>query len=313
MAATLKEKPLAHSPARPRPLFNEYTVAAVLFLLPAFAFLFVFVLWPILDSFRLSLYKWNGVDPDLTFLGVQNWVRLAKDSVFWRALRNNFTIVVLSILIQLPVGLALAVLLDSGGRKFRFFKVIYFLPLLLSTVAIGILFKYIYDPYFGIINATLDMIGLDALRQEWLSNPRIALFSVIAVICWQFIPFYMVFFLAALAGIPPELREAAYIDGATENRYFWRIVLPLLRGTVVAATTLSLIGSLKYFDLIWVMTEGGPVNATELMATYMYKKAFASFEMGYGATIASALFIVVLVTALAVYFPLQRQEEDIAG
>ncbi len=313
MAATLQDGSRARTGARPRRRFNEYAVTAALFLLPAFAFLGVFVLWPIIDSFRLSFYKWNGVDPDLTFLGVDNWVRLAKDGVFWRAVRNNFIIVFLSLLVQLPIGLALAVLLDSGGRKFSFFKVIYFLPLLLSTVAIGILFKYIYDPYFGIINATLERIGLDALTQEWLSNPKIALYSVIAVICWQYIPFYMVLFLASLSGIPAELREAAYIDGATENKYFWSIVLPLLRGSIITAATLSLIGSLKYFDLIWVMTEGGPVNATELMATYMYKKAFSSFEMGYGATVASALFIVVLVTALTVYFPLQRQEEDIAG
>jgi raffinose/stachyose/melibiose transport system permease protein len=313
MTTAARDNTQARITTRPRPLINEYALTAALFLLPTFAFLFIFVLWPIVDSFRLSLYKWNGVDPNLTFLGVDNWTRLAKDSVFWRALRNNFIIVFLSIIIQLPVGLALAVLLDTGGRMFRFFKVIYFLPLLLSTVAIGILFKYIYDPYFGIINATLEAVGLQSLTQAWLSNPRIALFSVIAVICWQYIPFYMVLFLASLTGIPQELREAAYIDGATENTYFWRVVLPLLRGSIITAATLSLIGSLKYFDLIWVMTEGGPVNATELMATYMYKKAFNSFEMGYGATIASALFIVVLVTALTVYFPLQRREEDIAG
>jgi raffinose/stachyose/melibiose transport system permease protein len=313
MNSAAPDIPQARTATRRRPRFNEYTMTAVLFLLPAFAFLFVFVLWPIVGSFRLSLYKWNGVDPAQTFLGAENWVRLATDGVFWHALRNNFVIVILSILIQLPVGLALAVLLDTGGRRLRAFKVVYFLPLLLSTVAIGILFKYIYDPYFGIINAGLEGIGLKSLTQEWLSNPSIALYSVIAVVCWQYIPFYMVLFLAALTGIPLELREAAYIDGATENTYFWRIVLPLLRGSIVTAATLSLIGSLKYFDLIWVMTEGGPVNATELMATYMYKKAFNSFEMGYGATIASALFIVVLITALTVYFPTQRQEEDIAG
>jgi raffinose/stachyose/melibiose transport system permease protein len=313
MAVVAQEDARSRTSAGPTRYVNEYTLTAVLFLLPTFFFLSIFVIWPILESFRLSFYKWNGVDPSMTFLQFENWTRLANDSVFWRAMRNNFIIVILSILIQLPIGLALAVLLDSAGRKFQFFKVIYFLPLLLSTVAIGILFKYIYDPYFGIINAGLEALGLESWTQSWLSDPRIALYSVIAVICWQYIPFYMVLFLAALAGIPQELREAAAIDGATENTYFFRIAVPLLRGAIVTAATLSLIGSLKYFDLIWVMTEGGPVNATELMATYMYKKAFNSFEMGYGAAIASALFIVVLITALSVYFPLQRQEEDIAG
>ncbi len=230
----------------------------------------------------------------------------------WGAIKNNFIIVFASIAIQLPIGLGLAILLDRGGRKTRIFKVAYFLPLLMSTVAIGILFKYIYDPYFGILNAFLNAVGLDALAKAWLSDPRYALWAVIMVICWQYIPFYMILFLAALTGIPAELREASYIDGANERTYYGRIALPLLRGTIVTGMTLSLIGSLKYFDLIWVMTEGGPSGATELMATYMYKKAFNSFEMGYGATVASALFIIVTIVVLLVYFPLQKREEDLA-
>jgi ABC-type sugar transport system permease subunit len=133
------------------------------------------------------------------------------------------------------------------------------------------------------------------------------LYSVIAVICWQYIPFYMILFLAALTVIPEELREAALIDGATENQYFWKIVLPLLKGTISTAMVLSLIGSLKYFDLIWVMTEGGPSNASELMATYMYKKAFQSFEMGYGSTVATALFVIVMSIALTVFSLLNRE------
>ena len=290
-------------------IFNENTLTAVLFLLPSMIALFLFIVWPIFDSFRLSLYKWNGVDPVKTWLGGENWVRLVQDGVFWRAVRNNFVIVVLSILIQLPVGMGLAVLLDAGGRRFRIFKIAYFLPMLMSTVAIGILFKYLYDPYFGLINTVLEAVGLKALTQQWLSDPNIALYSVIAVICWQFTPFYMLLFLAALGGIPAELREAALIDGATENKYFWRIALPLMRGTIVTAATLSLIGSLKYFDLIWVMTGGGPVNSTELMATYMVKKTFQSFEMGYGATIASALFIIVMVLAGTFFFGAQQREE----
>lgn len=308
MAAATHSTQSVSSRRRPR-IFNENTLTAALFLLPSLIALAVFIVWPIFDSFRLSLYEWNGVDPVKTWLGGANWSRLVQDGVFWRAVRNNFVIVILSILIQLPLGMALAVLLDSGGRRFRIFKIVYFLPMLMSTVAIGILFKYLYDPYFGLINTTLEAVGLDALTQLWLSDPNIALYSVIAVICWQYVPFYMLLFLAALGGIPAELREAALIDGATENKYFWRIALPLMRGTIVTAATLSLIGSLKYFDLIWVMTGGGPVNSTELMATYMVKRTFQSFEMGYGATIASALFIIVMVVAGTLFFSLQRREE----
>ena len=308
MAVATGSRPVQPVRSR-RPLLNEYTVTAALFLLPTLIAISLFIIWPIIDSFRLSLFKWNGVDPVKLWIGAENWSRLLQDGVFWRAVRNNFVIVLLSILVQVPVGMVLAVLLDSGGKRFRIFKITYFLPMLMSTVAIGILFKYLYDPYFGLINATLEAVGLKDLTQQWLSEPKIALYSVIAVICWQYIPFYMLLFLAALGGIPAELREAALIDGATENKYFWKIALPLMRGTIITASTLSLIGSLKYFDLIWVMTEGGPVNSTELMATYMVKKTFQSFEVGYGATVASALFIIVMVVAGSVFYTLQRSEE----
>jgi raffinose/stachyose/melibiose transport system permease protein len=206
--------------------------------------------------------------------------------------------------------MALAVLLDKGGSKLRLFKVTYFLPLLMSTVAVGILFKYVYDPQSGLLTTFLQAVGLSALVRTWLGDPGVALYAVIAVICWQFIPFYMILFLAALAGIPSELREAAFLDGATENQYFWKIALPMVKGTIATAAILSLIGSLKYFDLIWVMTEGGPLNATELMATYMYKNAFISFKMGYGSTIATMLFIIVMVVSLTVMSLTRRSTED---
>lgn len=306
MSAAAQE--MVQKPAR-KPRVNEYTVTIILFLFPALFFLGVFIVWPILSSLQLSFVEWNGIDPQRDFVAMDNWVRLLQDSVFWRALGNNLIIVALSILIQLPVAMALAVLLDKGGRKLQLFKTVYFFPMLMSTVAIGILFKYIYDPTFGLVTTLLERVGLDMLVRNWLGDPEIVLYSVIGVICWQYIPFYMILFLAALTGIPEELREAALIDGATENQYFWRIVLPLLRGTISTAVVLSLIGSLKYFDLIWVMTEGGPSNASELMATYMYKKAFQSFEMGYGSTVATALFVIVMGIALTVFSVLNRERE----
>ncbi|MBK8051178.1 MAG: sugar ABC transporter permease [Anaerolineales bacterium] len=297
-------------PKRRRRWRTEYALTAFLFLLPTFIFLAIFVVWPIAASIQLSFTEWNGISPTQKPVGGANWVRLMSDGVFWRAFRNNLVIVVLSILIQLPIGMALAVLLDRGGRKFNLFKTVYFFPLLMSTVAVGILFKYIYDPQFGMLTSGLRALGLGFLVQDWLGDTDVVLFSVIAVICWQFIPFYMIIFYAALTGIPAELREAAFIDGATESNYFWRIVLPLLRGTISTAAVLSLIGSLKYFDLIWVMTEGGPTNASELMATYMYKKAFQSYEMGYGSTVATALFVIVMVIALSVLFVTRRFSEE---
>lgn len=291
--------------------WNEYTPTIILFLLPSFVLMAVFVVWPILSSFEISLYKWNGIDPVRTPIGLDNWTRLLGDSIFWRAFGNNLIVVVLSIAIQMPLALLLAIMLERAGRRFMFrvFKTIYFFPMLMSSVAIGILFKYIYDPSFGIVNQVLRDLGLPG--RSWLGDPSLALFSVIMVICWQYTPFYMILFLAALNGIVEDMRDAARIDGATDFQYYTRIAIPLVRGTVRTGIILSLIGSLKYFDLIWVMTEGGPNNASELMATYMYKKAFPSFEMGYGSTVASALFIIVMVIALTAFFFTRRFETEV--
>ena len=284
--------------------------AAVLFLLPAFVFLAVFIVWPVLLSIQLSFYDWNGIAPVRRFVGLANWKALAGDRIFWKALGNNLIVVALSIAIQLPVAMALAVLLHRGGKKLKIFKVVYFFPMLMSTVAVGALFKAVYDLQFGVVTPLLRAIGLGSLARDWLGDARVALFSVIAVICWQFIPFYMILFLARLSSIPNELREAASMDGATGGQYFWRVELPLMRGIIITAMTLSLIGSLKYFDLIWVMTEGGPSRATELMATYMYKEAFSSFRMGYGSTIATAMFFIVMTAALVAIAIRQRRTEE---
>jgi raffinose/stachyose/melibiose transport system permease protein len=277
-----------------RKAIDEYAVTAILFLAPTVLLLCVFVVWPILESTRLSFTQWTGLGKSQVYVGWSNWARLLQDGVFWKALSNNLILAVLSIIVQLPVALALAVLLDKGGQYFRIFKLSYFMPLLISSVAIGFLFKYIYDPNFGILNAILNGVSLGVLAKSWLGDPNIALYAVLAVICWQFIPFYMLIFQAALASMPGELHDAAMIDGATENQFFWRIVLPMLQGTIRTSAVLSLIGSLRYFDLIYVLTGGGPSGSTELMATYMYKQAFASFNFGYGSTVAVALILVVL-------------------
>ena len=286
-------------------------ITPVLFLLPALVWLSVFIIWPVILSIRLSFYDWNGIAPTRAFVGLGNWRALAADSVFWKALSNNLIVVVLSIGVQLPVAMALAVLLHRGANKLKVFKVVYFFPMLMSTVAVGALFKSVYNIQFGVVTPLLTALGLAGLSRDWLGDSNIALFSVIAVICWQFIPFYMLLFLARLSSIPNELREAAAMDGATGANYFWRIELPLMRGVIMTAMTLSLIGSLKYFDLIWVMTEGGPSHATELMATYMYKEAFSSFRMGYGSTVATAMFLIVMTAGLAAIAVRRRSQEEL--
>jgi raffinose/stachyose/melibiose transport system permease protein len=282
-------------------------VAATVFLLPALFFIIVFIGYPIVDSFATSTLRWNGMGGKRSFTGLDNWATLVKDVNFWKAFVNNLKIMFLSLLFQVPFAMALATFLDVTEKKGSLFKVVWFIPYLLSSVAIGTLFKYSLDANYGIIASISKLLGGGPV--DLLGNPRIALYTVIGVVCWQYIPFYMVLYLAAYGTIPVELYEAASIDGATRGQYFWRVSLPLLRPTIVSGMTLSIIGSLKYFDLVYVMTGGGPGVATELMATYMYKNSFVRFNMGYGATVASGMFILITLVALITIATLNRRTE----
>lgn len=286
---------------------RQTAIVAVVFLLPAFFFLGVYMFYSIFSSFQISLYDWNGIGPRLNFAGLDNWRVLIQDYRFARALGNNLIIVVLSILIQMPIGMGLAYILDTAGKKFNVFKVAWFLPLLMSSVAIGFLFKYVYDPNFGLISGILQLFGQRGM--DFLGNPGLALYAVVAVVCWQFIPFYMVYYLAGLAGLPEEVYEASIIDGATRRQYFFRCALPMMLPTIKNAVIMSMVGSLKYFDLIYVMTGGGPSGSTELMATYMYKKSFAEQQMSYGSTIASAMFLIITVFSLVMIRLMNRKED----
>jgi len=271
------------------------------FIGPALLVYCILVLYPIFSTFYYSLFEWSGIESGATFAGLSNYLNILSDNVFWMSLENNLLLVVASLLTQLPLGLLLALLLFAPIRGVRLFRTVYFLPLLMSSVAVGLLWIYIYEPNQGILNRTLDLIGLSFLKSSWLGSEETAFWAVVATICWQFTPFYMILFRAALVGIPEEIYESASIDGAGAWQKFRHITLPLLLPTIITSSILSIIGSLKYFDLIFVMTGGGPNNATELMATYMYKQAFSYFNMGYASTIAFVMFLIAFVVTVIVY------------
>ncbi len=274
-------------------------ICAAVFLFPVFFFLVVYIFYPILDTFIISGYKWNGISADKTFIGIDNWVTLIKDTNFWQAFWHNIIIMVCSIVIQIPIGLMLATFIEFVAKKkvvSKIFKTIWFLPYLTSSVAIGFLFTYALATNGGIISTVSGWFG--GGNVDLLGNPKTALFTVILIIAWQFIPFYMVYAMAGYSSISADVYEAAVLDGATRGKYFWNIALPLLKPTLIAGAILSLVGSLKYFDLIYVMTGGGPGNATELMATYMYKFSFSQFNMGYGSAVAGGMFILITAVAL---------------
>jgi len=281
-----------------RLLLNDKNITIVAFLLPALVLYGTFVIIPIFQSFRFSLYHWDGLGPLTRFIGLENYVTLLRDETFWQALRNNFALVGFSLVTQLPPAVLLAVLLTGAIRGRDFFRTMFFSPQILSAVATGYLFYYIYEPTFGMLNQALKLLGLGALARGWLGDQMLALPAVLAVISWRHIGFYMVLFMAAIEGIPDEIFEAAQIDGCNKRQLVWHITLPLMSGAIRTAAVLVMVGSIKYFDLIWIMTRGGPVHASELIATYMYKETFLNWHMGYGATLAFALFVVAFSASL---------------
>ena len=282
-------------------------IAAVVFLVPAIFFLLTFIVYPIINTFELSFFSWSAITVHRDFVGFGNWQELLADRVFWLAFRNNLVVMVFSLLFQVPFALALATFLDAGGKKVTIFKIVWFLPLLMSTVAVGFLFRFGLSANFGIVTYFSQLFGGGPI--DLLGHQGRVLFTVIGVICWRFIPFYMILYLAGYSNLPEETYEAAIIDGATRSQYFWRVALPLLSPTIRNGAVLSIVGSLSFFDLIFVMTGGGPGTASELMATYMYRISFPSMRMGYGATIASAMFILITVIALVVIRLLTRKEK----
>lgn len=273
-------------------------VAATVFLLPALLLIVIYMIYPVIDTFVTSAYKWNGISSDKIFIGFDNWKTLFQDSNFWNSFIHNVIVMVFSILLQIPLGLLLATFLDAGGRKFNFFKIVWFFPYLMSSVAIAFLFNYILATNGGLFSSIATLFAGHKVNVELLGKNPSALFSVIGVMAWQFTPFYMVYFIAGYGNIDTSLYEAAVIDGATRKQYLFKIAIPLLGPIFKTACTMSLIGSLKYFDMVWNMTGGGPAGGTELMATYMYKLSFQQFNMGYGSCVAAGMFILITFIAL---------------
>ena len=294
MSIQFDERELLEQKALKR-IKRNYKLTILFFLLPALIVYGIFNIYGIFLTFFYSLHKWTGISKNLTFIGLDNFIKLYQDPILWHSFFNNLKLIVVSILIQLPLGLLLALIIQSGLKGMKFFRTVYFIPMLISTVAIGILWSLIYNPTFGIINSLLDLLNLGQFKTVWLGDEKTAFIAVLITICWQYTPFYMILMRAGLVGIPFELYEAARIDGANEWQGFRHITLPLMSGTIKTSAILSLVGSLKYFDLIYIMTDGGPNRATELMSTYMYKNSFVEFNMGYGSSIASFIFLIAIV------------------
>lgn len=270
-----------------------------LFAAPA-AFIFLVVLvYPMAYSIYLSLFQWNGVSPTKLFVGLDNYIELFTDNrVFWIAFKNNVLWVVLSVLVPTGLGLALALTLNTGFAGHSFFRGVFYFPAILSMSIVGLIWSWIYHPTLGLLNQTLHALGWTWLESHWLSNPKIALYSVFVSAAWHNAGLPMLLFLAGLQTIPKECIEAARIDGASRAQIMRFVTIPLLRETTLIVIAITAINSLKVYDIIYVMTYGGPANQTQVLGTWMYFLTYNHNEVGLGTAIAVILFAMTMIFAV---------------
>jgi raffinose/stachyose/melibiose transport system permease protein len=273
----------------------RWPVVAV-FLAPALLLYTIFLIYPIVQSTRYSLYDWNGLEPLDDFVGLDNFRRAFSDPLFRDALRHNVVIIVLSLVLQIPFALGLAMLLNSHIRGRGMLRTLFFAPYVLSEVVTGVVWRQILRPA-GLLDQSLEAIGAGGLVHEWLADPDVVLYSLFFVISWKYFGFHMVLILAGLQQIPKELGEAAAIDGASSWQTFRHVTLPLLGPTIRVSVFLSIIGALQLFDIVWVTTKGGPIGASSTMATYLYEN-FRRGLFGYASAVSIVIFAIALVVAL---------------
>lgn len=290
---------------------NRITI--ILFLLPAIVIFCVFIIYPIIRSLYFSLFDWNGLGPATDFIGLDNFKRILTDTIFQKAVINNFLIALLSLAVQLPISLAIAIMVGRNFPGRGFFRTIFFLPYVLSEVITAIIWLSMFNPNpeRGFINALLEIIPfVDPV--SFLGDPSLVLIAIFIVLSWKYFGLHMLLFMAGLQNIPHEIEEAALIDGANRWQMLTRVTIPLLGGTIRTCAYLSILGSLTQFTLIWVMTKGGPVNASEVMATYMYRYGFVRFWLGYGSAVAIVMLLIALIISL-VYRRLMEREDYLAA
>lgn len=263
-----------------------------LYVLPALLLILTLVYIPIILTGYYGLHEWNGIGA-MKFIGFDNYANLLQDKTFWDSAWHSLLLAIFSGL-SLLIYLAVAMVVAGRIKGANLFRKIYLVPMLLSSVAIAQLWLRMYHPTNGVINSFLNSIGFDN-PPAWLAEPSLVLIALFIPILWQYAGFYILIYYSALKNIPASLEEAAKIDGATGIQIALRIKLPLIMEVIKVTIVLSLVGSLKYFDLIYVMTGGGPNGSSEVMASYMYSEAFKSYDFGYGSAIGFFLLIICLV------------------
>jgi len=284
----------------------------LLFLAPVLAVLAAFLVIPLVQGIVLSVHESRGLDLG-DFVGLDHYMRaLLGDAVFHGSIIHSLLFAAVAVMAQTAVGFLLALLLADVRRGRRLFQVLFFLPFVVAPVAVGITWRYLYAPFFGVIASIGSAIGLDTATVAPLADERTALWAIMVAFVWRFAGFTTIVYLAAIRGLPPELGEHARLEGASRLQQVRHVTWPLLWPQTFAVVLLTSIGGLRMFDMVWIMTGGGPAHATETVATHVYATAFRYFEVGYAQAMSMILLVVILLLALVEYRLLDRRAREVS-
>ena len=285
---------------------NQRTLAPWLFLAPGVLFFLFYVIFPVFQSMGISLYEWDGLG-EKTFIGIDNYVELVDDPAFYTSLKNNVIWLVLYML-AIPAGLFIALFLNQSVFGIRLYKSLFFFPFVISQVVVGLVFSWFYDPSFGLLNVFLNGLGFDSIAV--LADERFVTYGIIAAGLWPQTAYCMILYLTGLNAVNPEQIEAGRLDNARGWKMLWYVVLPQLKPATFIAVVVTVIGALRSFDLISIMTDGGPWGSSRVLAFYMYEQAFSEygFRMGYGAAISVVLFLIMLIYISGFLYKMYRDE-----
>ena len=287
---------------------NRRAIAPWLFLAPGVLFFLFYVIFPIFQSFNISLYKWDGLG-EAEYIGLKNYYKLVNDRAFETSLWNNLKWLVLYLL-AVPAGLFIAIFLNQTVTGIRLYKSLFFFPFVISQVVVGLVFAWFYDPTFGLLNTIIGWFGAGPLNV--LGDPALVTYGIIAAGLWPQTAYCMILYLTGLNAVDPELVEAGRLDGARGWRMLWHVILPQLRPATFIAFVVTIIGALRSFDLISIMTNGGPFGSSRVLSFYMFEKALSEygFRMGYGAAIAVVLFLIMLGFIAYFLWSMHREERE---
>ena len=288
-------------------------VTALPYLVPTALLYGYFLIYPMLDSVRLSFFKWSGFRTEVpTWVGLDNYVRLftGADTVFWKAFQNSLIWACLAVVVPMTLSLLLALALNRKMVGRNLFRSVFYIPAVFASITVAAMWRWIYNPTLGAVNQLLSALGLGSWTHQWLGDPKVALYSIFVAAVWQGVGFNMVLFLAGLQQVPPELVEAAKLDGARGFQIFRHVTMPALRPTFVVVLILTIISSLKVFDLVVGMTGGGPAQSTQVLALWSYTQSFANHNFGQGGAVATVLLVISLCLVVPYLSWALKGEED---